>query len=92
MEDHIVVIDEDPETRLAAFNSERTGVLLGKRFLNPVDKRPDLRFRFRGADDKKVGQGGELADLVDNNFLSMLRLGDRGDQKRLCLGIPCGFL
>lgn len=92
MKDHVVVIDEDPKARPTAFDPKGLRSLFCKGVVNRIDDGPNLRLRFRRADDKKVGEGGQVADLVNGNFLSVLRLGGRRNEKGLCLGIPGRFL
>lgn len=92
MKDHVIVIDENPKARLAAFDPKRLRALFSERVVNRIDDGPNLRLRFRRADDKKVGEGGQVADLVNGNFLSVLRLGGRRNEKGFRLGIPDRFL
>lgn len=92
MKDHVIVIDENPKARLAAFDPNRLRALFSESVVNRIDDGPNLRLRFRGADDKKVGEGGQVADMINGNFLSVLRLGGRRNEKGLRLGIPDRFL
>jgi hypothetical protein len=92
VKDHVVVIDQNPKACLAPFDPERVGPLFRQRFVNRIDDGPNLRLRFRRTDDKKVGEGGQVADLVNGNFLSVLRLGGCRNEKGFCLGIPDRFL
>lgn len=92
MEDYVTVINENPKACLAAFDTQRLRPLFCKGIVNCIDDRPNLRLRFRRTDDKKIGEGGQVADLVNGNFLSVLRLGGRRNEKGFCLGIPSGFL
>lgn len=92
MKNHVIVIDQNPKARLAAFNPQRVRSFFRKGFVNRIDNGPNLGLRFRRTDDKKVGEGGQVADLVDGNLLSVLRLGGRRNEKGLRLGIPDRFL
>jgi len=92
VQDHVVVVDQDPKARLASLDPKRMSVFFQQGLMNRIDDGPNLRLRFRRTDDKKIGERGQVADLVNDNFLSVLRLGRRRNGKGFCFGVPGGCL
>lgn len=66
--DHLQVIEHDPLAGWKAIHSYRPRVvLLFQLHFNFIRDRFDLRFRLRRADDKKIRESGDVAQIEDND-------------------------